>query len=338
MAHEVSRTFSLAQSSEQEDESRTFDKQLPRDIEYVRVQVQRGAVVRRQRDPTTHVRTYDIMVEPGGHARRQKDLIREAGQVPAHHVDWDSEVKGTSEHSELEQVGERFSFRRERARRFKVGSHFPALVASPRIVPAWPSLESGQASSSRTSPSHGGGGSPRSVREVPTRQLTKPTISNTAKHTAKHQEGPLTRHWATTGPASELLSDRRPALYDEHYEAAMDQQRKEYMEAKGRWVGEATILPATHASCLDTRGRAVRSHIAAQRRSSTSSESLQERYEVSRKHFQMQRQERSGRSRFERHLEAAKERAADEEETMTARELPEAKLAGFKCLADLKRS
>lgn len=326
-----------------------FDKHLPREVESLRVEVPRGGVRGpagpRPRIPgPAQVRTYDITVEPGGHVRKPKDLIREAAVRP---VSLDIGRRRSSENaSEGRDNEERFSFRRERVRRFKVGSHFPALVASPRLVPPWPSSNAESDGVGRGAPTL----SPRAVREVATAQLMRPTVSNSKKHQAKrNDEMPRPGPWLTCGVAGagELISDRKPALYGERYDSPRAQEREEYRDAKGRWVGESTIVPANKAECQSTCNStwpAVQSHIAALReRGRALNETLHERYQTKRQHYQKEQKDRGPGSSFERRLEAIERAAEEARRAAAAKESSEAKppdnpMSGFKGLVSLKKS
>merc|ERR1712151_1198103 len=73
------------------------------------------------------MRRYDVTVERNGRPKKAKDAIREAGKG---HFDLRREPGAE------EILDERFLFRRERAQRFQVGCHFPALVGG-GIIPSW---------------------------------------------------------------------------------------------------------------------------------------------------------------------------------------------------------
>merc|ERR1712217_348020 len=146
-------------------------------------------------------------------------------------------------------------------------------------------------------------------------KITKPTVSNSRKHQVKWPEK-STRPWLVSGAsgAGELISDRRPALFEENYDAERMLRQEEVLEAKERWFGDSTILPT---SCSEAKGSCDSSkpvvdyHIALMReKGRTQNESLKERYDSRLKKFQEERKERGAQSGFERSMEA-KDRAAE---------------------------
>jgi len=334
---------SVTWSSQAANELSIFEKQLAQEVEPLQVQV--PFVGGKAQELRSFRRTYDITVEPKGHAKKAKDLIREAAKSTSY-SDYDHMQRRDSGESDGVQE-ERCAFRRERLKRFQVGNHFPALVTSPRIVPSWSLSRTGESSvngsltARRTS-------TPRARLEESLSHLTKPTISNTMKHQAKHKEE-APRTWLVSGAAGtgELISDRRPALFEEKYDTPRLQQHEEYHEAKERWVGDATILPPSRAearAACDPVQPLLQSHIAAVReRGRARNESLKERYEVKRQNFQKELKERGPLSSFEKCLEA-REKAAEEatRKTMAKKDVPEVKhvdnsMSGLKGLVGLKK-
>mmetsp|Transcript_69779 Transcript_69779/g.204238 ORF Transcript_69779/g.204238 Transcript_69779/m.204238 type:complete len:345 (-) Transcript_69779:326-1360(-) len=335
---------SVAWSSQGASEHNIFDKHLPQEVESVRVEVQRGAIFKPPSpagpgDPGANVRAYDIKVEPGGHARRSRAVVSRTARG--------SEVGLPPKENFADmQEDERFIFRQERVRRFKVDNHFPALVASPRIMPQWSASLSSHGYS-KVNPSARHSLSPRALREAAALQLTRPTVSNSMKHTTKrHMETP--RPWLVSGAAEavELISDRKPALFDEKYDSPRVQEREEIDQAKERWVGDATMMPPNKAACQATcitTWPSLQSHIAAVReRGRAMNQSLQERYTAKRESFQKEQKLRGNLSSFEKRVEQL-DRAAEEarkdmirKETMQVKPV-EGPMAGLKHLVNLKK-
>jgi len=203
----------------------------------------------------------------------------------------------------------RFCFRRERAKRFEVGRQFPVLV-NPRIVPSWPKKNLLTSARQRrfgrktcfgpTASSSSRGRSP----DDPRASITKPTVSHLRKNQSKRPEATATP-WFVSGTteAEDRICDRGPALFDESYDSPRDTQRTQYNEAKGRWLGETTILPTNTSTAklsCDSRQQGVDRHILAMReRGREYNEALKERYDMRRQRFQKEREERGALSSFE---------------------------------------
>lgn len=145
---------------------------------------------------------------------------------------------------------ERSVFRKERARRFHISCHFPALV-SPRIVPHWKpvakKLEAASQAVLQTATSHHS--LPLSP-QTSSNNLLKPTISYHAKHRSKIEEQPKTP-WLGAGlaGASDRVCDRIPTIHQgDVYGAQVEKQREELETAKQRWLQKEPIRPVGKAT------------------------------------------------------------------------------------------
>lgn len=146
---------------------------------------------------------------------------------------------------------ERSVFRKERARKFQISCHFPALV-SPRIVPRWKpvakKLEVASQAVLQTTTSH---------HSLPLRpqatasgnSLLKPTMSIHAKHRSKTAE-PRRTTWLGAGlaGASDRVCDRTPTIHQgDFYGAELQKHREEHESAKQRWIQKDPIRPVAQA-------------------------------------------------------------------------------------------
>mmetsp|Transcript_30146 Transcript_30146/g.76196 ORF Transcript_30146/g.76196 Transcript_30146/m.76196 type:complete len:414 (-) Transcript_30146:24-1265(-) len=280
-----------------------FDRELPQSTEAFSVKLPRGmkthasprvagelASGRGLRVPT---RTYNVTVEPNGHMKKPKDAMREASRYQTD-LDMDLERRKVRDEEVDELVEERFLFRRERLKRFQVGSHFPALV-SPRLVPAWKLSQAGKLSMEEQEASSGSRsareGSPRSQRLGPPPSLTKPTASHARKQQYKRPAS-MAAPWFVSGAsgASDLICDRRPVLHTEEYDDGAHASREMRADDERLWVTETDMVPPNVSAAkvsFDSSKPQLDAHIAAMReRGRAYNEALKERYEYMRENFQ----------------------------------------------------
>jgi hypothetical protein len=259
---------------------------------------------------------------------KAKDAIREAARTK---TSLELELELSKVNPELEGLlDERFVFRRERAKHFQVGRHFPAL-ATPRLVPSWTLSEAGRQNAEhpqQAQPAAGSSGSGRRKIRSPSARLVQPTVSLSRKHQAKRPES-LNVPWLVSGTAgaSDLISDRKPALFEDSYDDPHALALAEAKEARLRLLEEGVdasgFLPvcASDAREICDRSRlngqngipdwlmyyAVKEDNAAAKRlvdklgamelatnrireeGRKQNQSLQERYMQKRKNFQSQR-------------------------------------------------
>jgi len=329
MRHGASHT-SVSASSLDESKASMFQSHLPQNTEVVEVRVPRG--LRTPASPriagglggTCQSKTYCVVVEPHGRAKRPKEIMREAVRP---RTDFDVEVERGQAFSDAEngaRVDERIRFRRERLRHFQLGSHFPALV-SPRLVPIWqraqrdissasgdeaslPPVQPSQPSAAR------GVGSPRLVHST----LSKPTTSHIQKQQVKRPEN-LAPPWHASGVAgaADMICDRVPSLHQDEY-CDPSFATKDTEDDKEMWIHGSTMLPVGMAAAkvsFDSNRPHLQSHIAAMReRGRAFNDDLKERYEQMRQNFQKERQaiiERQGAlSSFEQVFERESEEEA----------------------------
>jgi len=352
MRHGASHT-SVAASSLDESTASLFQRHLPQNIEAVEVCVPRG--LRTPASPriagglggTCQSKTYCVVVEPNGRAKRPKEILREEVRP---RTDFDVEVERGQVFSDAENgagVDERIRFRRERLRHFQLGSHFPALV-SPRLVPTWkrtlrdessasegfrdeaslPPIQPSQPSSAR------GVGSPRPVGST----LSKPTASHIQKQQVKRPEN-LAPPWHASGVAgaADLICDRVPSLHQDEY-CPPSYATRHTEDDKELWMHGSTRLPVGVAAAkvsFDSNRPYVQSHIVAMReRGRAFNDDLQERYEHMRQNFQKEQQaiiERQGAlSSFEQGFEREREEEARQlvkEREQTSKEVVGEKMA-----------
>mmetsp|Transcript_47336 Transcript_47336/g.121804 ORF Transcript_47336/g.121804 Transcript_47336/m.121804 type:complete len:383 (+) Transcript_47336:62-1210(+) len=352
MRHGASHT-SVAASSLDESTASLFQRHLPQNIEAVEVCVPRG--LRTPASPriagglggTCQSKTYCVVVEPNGRAKRPKEILREEVRP---RTDFDVEVERGQVFSDAENgagVDERIRFRRERLRHFQLGSHFPALV-SPRLVPTWkrtlrdessasegfrdeaslPPIQPSQPSSAR------GVGSPRPVGST----LSKPTASHIQKQQVKRPEN-LAPPWHASGVAgaADLICDRVPSLHQDEY-CPPSYATRHTEDDKELWMHGSTMLPVGVAAAkvsFDSNRPYVQSHIVAMReRGRAFNDDLQERYEHMRQNFQKEQQaiiERQGAlSSFEQGFEREREEEARQlvkEREQTSKEVVGEKMA-----------
>jgi len=343
MWHDASNT-SIAASSLDESKASMFQSHLPQNTEMVEVRVSRG--LRTHASPRIagclggicQSKTYNVVVEPHGRAKRPKEILREAVRP---RTDFDVEVERGQAFSDADngaRVDERIRFRRERLRHFQLGSHFPALV-SPRLVPTWkraqrdissasgdeaslPPVQPSQPSAAR------GVGSPRLVHST----FSKPTTSHIQKQQVKRPEN-LAPPWHASGVAgaADLICDRGPCLHQDEY-CDPSFATRDTEDDKELWTHGSTMLPVGMAAAkvsFDSNRPHLQSHIAAMReRGRAFNDDLKERYEQMRQNFQKERQaiiERQGAlSSFEQGLEREREEEArqlvKEKEQTTAKE------------------
>mmetsp|Transcript_60863 Transcript_60863/g.156882 ORF Transcript_60863/g.156882 Transcript_60863/m.156882 type:complete len:363 (+) Transcript_60863:34-1122(+) len=361
MWHDNSKLSVAWSSATGASELSVFEQELPQAVESLSVEQPRG--LRTHGSPRVagqipgakhrvRMRTYDITVEPNGRMLKAKDAIREASRHRSE-IEHDLERHKIQDPTLDGALGDKFVFRRERMKRFQVGSHFPALV-SPRLVPSWRLSAAGEQSVQQPAQPTAASGSPQSARGD-SLSVTRTTASMRRKQQVKHQEEAATP-WlrGSSTEASWLISDRKPALYADEYDALEAKQRAEHHKARECWVGESTMLPPSTAAAKmsSAAGRAeLESHFAAVReRGRALSESLKERYEVNRAAFQQEREaalnEFGSLSTFEQSVarrdqaELERRRAAARAKLEADRRLSEKKedsaVAGLKGLASLR--
>merc|ERR1719160_1296482 len=119
-------------------------------------------------------------------------------------------------------LDERFSFRAQRAKKFALNNHFPALV-SPRLVPSFRMQMAGNHTIG-----NGLGGKEGSTLNVP-------TASTRFKQRSKRPKDPLQPFIPSTRNAERAICDRQPALHDTPYESSRVTQLQEYADQKDRW-------------------------------------------------------------------------------------------------------
>lgn len=294
---------SVAQSSASASLS-AFDRELPKAVETLEVVLPRGlrvyasprvaGRVRTTPSGSSRTRKYDVTVEPNAHSKRPKELLRELAKQPSC-LDLEAELQEAADCI----LDQRRLFRRDRAKRFQVGSHFPALAA-PRLVPSW------RRSAARKSAETGsicftlqpdGSASTSSLAR-------RPTMSHCSKQRVKRMNWEAGQwHNASGMLAEQLICDRRPALYEGLYDTPRIRQQQEMLESKRRWVGQATILPTNPAVArvaFDSARLPLNSQVAAVRqRGRALNEDLKERYLARRQLFQNELQARGNLSSFE---------------------------------------
>lgn len=243
------------------------------------------------RMPKVRNRKYVLKVEPG--PRQDNDWMLPPAIARAY-----------------EAGDERFGFRSERAGRFQLGRHFPALVAAPELLPSW-----------RLAQTSEWGRSPIPAAPCGERDAALPADFARTTESAWRRQRPKQTDvgrkgfMGTSSDSSRLICDRGPALFAEPYDAALEVERKADQRRKARMRGEATVLTsaaAARVSC-DSFRPDVDNHIATMRgRGRIMNELLRGRYEKKRDTFRQNREARLRQSNFQRSLREKEEAAAEE--------------------------
>jgi len=244
-----------------------FDARTPNEVESLKVAVPRGlkfapASKRIGRlvasGPSREVptKTYEVTVLPNGRTKKARELIREKAHLDSD-LEYDLKRSASGDLGGLVDV-ERSACRAERVKRLETTRHFPALV-TPRLVPSYRLRSAGQASvrqadliqtgdratggactaaSSSASPRGGGG--------VQSTSLRAPTVSSQRKHQLKRSMGESSQQsFLPSGPqAEELICDRGPGLFEDHYDSAKSVALQELQCSQSRWMSNRPILPA----------------------------------------------------------------------------------------------
>jgi len=186
-------------------------------------------------------RKYDVTVTPNVWPKTQND---------EHSADEELEQDVASLDARTGIRDERSIFRKERARRFHISCHFPALV-SPRLVPHWkPVSKKLEAASLAVLPPAAVQNSLTLSTQTSANNLLKPTISYRAKHRSKIEEYPRTP-WLGAGlaGASDRVCDRIPTIHQgDEYGGQNEKEREELQSAKQRWLQKKPIRPVGKAT------------------------------------------------------------------------------------------
>lgn len=274
----------MARAEEQElvpVELSSFEKRCIQEAESLSIEIPRGMRVasthrvagRRTNAPA---RTYSLTVEPKGRMKKAKDLLRETAK-PLSDLEYDMQqmTQGTTE---LEgQLDERFSFRAQRAKKFALNSHFPALV-SPRLVPSFRMQMAGQHSIGNNLGSKDGS------------TLNVETSSTKFKKRSKRPKDPLQPFIPSTRNAERAICDRQPALHDTPYDSPRTTQKIEYEESRENWKGNGTMYPTNIAvvrsTCEPNRAEKDEHLRRMREKGRDQQQALEEQYFVKLKAFQ----------------------------------------------------
>lgn len=235
-----------------------FEEQLPQTAESLAVQINQSQrypgslLVDSLGQPTGVMRDmalvepkrYELTVEPHVRTVKAKDIIRESARMRTD-IEFDIELTRANPSLADGLVDERFMFRRERAKHFQMGRQFPAL-ATPRLMPSWALSEVGRQSALQADSAQPSRGQ-RKCRG-PSEHLTRETASHRKQHHPRHED----HHnvpWLVSGTsgATELISDRRPTLFQDSYEDPIAQVRAKEAEGRRRLqeegVGPVAFMP-----------------------------------------------------------------------------------------------
>lgn len=249
-------------------EQTPFQQTCIQEREQVKVELQRGVRV----GGTSHKlagapkngvsRVYTTTVAPYSRLKKAKDLLRETAK-PLTDFDYDlhiyqancaaaaeegeEEAKEGADRTGLPMPGphdERFWYRAERAKRFAVNRHFPALV-SPRIVPTYRMRVAAHGDDASRSPS-----TANSLMKL-TAAASLRSMENKNQLSSQDEVPPLP--FVPPG-RSEAIYDRKPTLFDSPFDVPHDVALHDYMAAKSRFLGPPAILPTggrarVNASC-----------------------------------------------------------------------------------------
>lgn len=275
-------------------------------------------------------RRYVLRVEPG--ARQDNDWMLPPAVARAY-----------------EAGAERFAFRSERAGHFQLGRRFPALVGAPELMPGWQSPRRGhqqppgsaQFSSASAQESGESGGRGPGAKSGGEREAAPPAHFDFARTTEsawrrlrpKHPDVDRRGFVGIGSESSRLICDRRPALFADPYDAALEAERQGATQRKKSLRGEASFITGAASARLscDFFRPDVDNCIATMReRGRITNERLRERYEEKRDRFRQNRQARLRQSSFQRSL-CEKERAARvaAEEEAWRREIAEKEAAAM---------
>lgn len=255
----------------------TFERRCLQEAESVSIEIPKGLRVASTarvagRRPNAPSRTYSLTVEPKGRMKKAKDLLRETAK-PLSDLEFDLHQTAMG-HKEVDGLlDERFCYRSQRAKKFSMNNHFPALV-SPRLVPSYRMQKAGQ---QITTP-----------REDSTLQTQ--TVSTQRKQRNKRPKDPLQPFIPSTKNAERAICDRQPALYDTPYESSRTTQMQEYQEHKERWQGPGTMLPTNlgkvKSTCEINRQEKDEHIMRMREKGKESQRALEEQYFVKLKAFQ----------------------------------------------------
>jgi hypothetical protein len=283
------RSFRSASGDESGEEGKSlpslFQRQLLCEPEEVVVDIPKGVPAEHSQSASTWCsrrrarlrnRRYFVTVEPNPDFRQpmpQPSQLVPSTRLPPLSAD--------------EHLGEKPSFRQERAGKFHTGRHFPALVASPQLLPTWRRANKAAAKAAakaQTARPHYN--APEDEAEVP---FMKPTESAARKLRDKKLDVGA-RTFVCTAPTSarDLLCDRGPALHADPYDLALAEERERAKQTKESLRGAPTVLTSiasARSSCDSFRPR-LDDHIAEMRhRGRAMNASLKERYQQRLKAF-----------------------------------------------------
>jgi len=255
----------------------TFERRCLQEAESVSIEIPRGLRIASTarvagRKPNAPSRTYSLTVEPKGRMKKAKDLLRETAK-PLSSLEFDLQQTAMGRKETDGLLNERFCYRSQRAKKFSMNNHFPALV-SPRLVPSYRMQQAGQ---NITTP-----------REDTSLQAM--TVSTQRKQRSKRPKDPLQPFIPSTRNAERAICDRQPALFDTPYESSRTTQVQEYQETKERWQGPNTMLPTSvgqaKASCEPSRLEKDDHIMRMREKGREQQRALEEQYFVKLKAFQ----------------------------------------------------
>lgn len=260
----------------------SFEKRCIQEAESLSIEIPRGLRVAGTprvagRRTNAAARTYSLTVEPRGRMKKAKDLLRETAK-PLSDLEYDMQQVMTNT-AELEgTLGDRFSFRAQRAKKFALNSHFPALV-SPRLVPSYRMQMAGQ---------HSIGNGLGPGKESST--LNMETSSTKFKKRSKRPKDPLQPFIPSTRNAERAICDRQPALHDTPYDSPRTAQKIEYEESRENWKGNGPMLPTNiamvKATCEPNRAEKDEHVRRMREKGRDQQQALEEQYFVKLKAFQ----------------------------------------------------